>query len=137
MQTDAAINPGNYGGPLFNMDGEVIGINTAIYTQGFNSGYMGVGFAMPSNTVAAVYNQLITPEHRVVRGSIGVVFNAQENPAVARVYGGGKPGVTISQVPPQGPSASAGLQTGDTIVALDGKQEKTGDELVADINNRK
>jgi serine protease Do len=137
IQTDAAINPGNSGGPLVNMDGEVIGINTAIYTQGFNAGYMGVGFAMPSNTVAAVYNQLISPEHRVVRGSIGVVFNAQENPAVSRVYGGGKAGVTISQVPPEGPSASAGLKPGDTIVALDGKPVKTGDELVADIINRK
>jgi serine protease Do len=134
IQTDAAINPGNSGGPLVNMDGEVIGINTAIYTQGFNAGYMGVGFAMPSNTVAAVYNQLIGTEHRVVRGSIGVFFNAIENPAVARVYG---KGVTISQVADNGPAASAGLKAGDTITGIDGKTVKSGDELVSEIINRK
>jgi serine protease Do len=134
LQTDAAINPGNSGGPLVNMDGEVIGINTAIYTQGFSAGYQGVGFALPSATVAKVYNDLIGPEHRVTRGSIGVVFNAQENPAVARIYGNG---VTISQVPPNGPAATAGLKEGDTIVAVDGRPVKSGDELVSDISGRK
>src|SRR2546430_6055754 len=58
IQTDAAINPGNSGGPLVNMNGEVIGINTAIYTQGFNQGYMGIGFAMPANTAREVYTAL-------------------------------------------------------------------------------
>src|SRR5271166_3162822 len=131
IQTDAAINPGNSGGPLVNMNGEVIGINTAIYTSG--GGYQGVGFAMPSNTVVSVYNQLIGPDHKVARGSIGVEFNAVPNPAVARVYGVTS-GVTIASVTPNGPADKAGLKTGDTIVSVNGKQVKTGDELVAEIS---
>jgi len=131
IQTDAAINPGNSGGPLVNMNGEVIGINTAIYTSG--GGYQGVGFAMPSNTVANVYNQLIGPEHKVMRGSIGVQFNAVPNPAIARVYGVSS-GVTIADVTPNGPAEKAGLKTGDTIVSVNGHSVKNGDELVADIS---
>ncbi len=134
IQTDAAINPGNSGGPLVNMDGQVIGINTAIITGG--EGYEGVGFALPSNTVATVYNQLIGPEHRVTRGSIGVEFAAEPNPAVARVYGV-KSGVTIANVVSGSPADQAGLKVGDTIVSVDGKPVKTGDELVSDISSRK
>ena len=104
IQTDAAINPGNSGGPLVNMAGQVIGINTAIYTE--SSGYQGVGFAMPSDTVVKVYKDLIGPEHKVVRGSIGVMFNAMPDPAVARVYGVNG-GVTISDVRTQRPGSSS------------------------------
>ena len=131
IQTDAAINPGNSGGPLVNMNGEVIGINTAIFTSG--GGYQGVGFAMPSNTVVSVYNQLIGPDHKVSRGSIGVEFNAVPNPAVQRVYGVSS-GVTIANVTPNGPAAKAGLLTGDTIVSVNGKTVASGDELVAEIS---
>src|SRR5271170_6960096 len=135
IQTDAAINPGNSGGPLVNMAGEVIGINTAILTD--TNAYAGVGFAMPSNTVATVYNQLIAPEHRVARGSIGIMFNAQENPAIARVYGVNSGGVTVSGVTAGSPAEQAGLKVGDTITSVDGKPVKNGDELVADIASRK
>lgn len=132
IQTDAAINPGNSGGPLVNMSGEVIGINTAIFTQSY--GYQGVGFAMPSNSVRDVYNQLTGPDHRVARGSIGVEFNATASPALARVYGV-KAGVTISGIrPPGGPADQAGLQTGDTIIAVNGKPVSSGDELVGLIS---
>jgi serine protease Do len=134
IQTDAAINPGNSGGPLVNMNGEVIGINTAILTE--TSSYAGVGFALPSNTVVQVYNQLIGSEHRVTRGSIGIQFNAQENPAIARVYGVGT-GVTVSDVVAGSPAEQAGLKVGDTITTVDGKMVKNGDELVADIASRK
>ncbi|MGZ4818786.1 MAG: Do family serine endopeptidase [Terriglobales bacterium] len=134
IQTDAAINPGNSGGPLVNMDGQVIGINTAIITGG--EGYEGVGFALPSNTVAQVYNQLIGPEHRVTRGSIGVEFAAEANPAVARVYGV-KSGVTIANVVSGSPADKAGLKVGDTIVSVDGRPVKNGDELVGDISSRR
>ena len=134
IQTDAAINPGNSGGPLVNMDGEVIGINTAILTD--TNAYAGVGFALPSNTIVQVYNQLTGPEHRVQRGSIGIEFNAQENPAIARVYGV-QSGITISNVVAGSPAERAGLKVGDTIVSVDGKQVKNGDELVSDIASRK
>lgn len=134
IQTDAAINPGNSGGPLVNMNGEVIGINTAIYTSG--GGYQGVGFAMPSNTVVSVYNQLISPDHKVSRGSIGVQFNAVPNPAVARVYGVSS-GVTIADITSGGPAEKAGLKVGDTITSVNGKDVKSGDELVSEISGLK
>lgn len=135
IQTDAAINPGNSGGPLVNMSGEVIGINTAIFTQTY--GYQGVGFAMPSNTVRDVYNQLTSDSHKVLRGSIGVEFNAVPSPALARVYGV-KNGVVISGIRPTGgPADKAGLQTGDAITAVNGKPVKSGDELVSMISATK
>jgi serine protease Do len=134
IQTDAAINPGNSGGPLVNMNGEVIGINTAILSE--TNAYAGVGFALPSKTVADVYNQLTGPEHKVSRGSIGITFDAVENPAIARVYGAGS-GVPISSVVAGSPADQAGLKIGDTITAIDGKKVVKGSELVSDIAARK
>jgi len=134
IQTDAAINPGNSGGPLVNMNGEVIGINTAILSE--TNAYAGVGFALPSKTIVDVYNQLTGPEHRVSRGSIGIVFAAQDNPAIARVYGSGS-GVTVSTVVAGSPADQAGLKVGDTITAVDGKKVTKGNELVSDIASRK
>jgi len=134
IQTDAAINPGNSGGPLVNLDGEVIGINTAILSE--TNAYAGVGFSLPSNTVVQVYNQLIGPDHRVARGSIGIEFNAVENPAIARVYGSGS-GVTVSFVVAGSPADQAGLKAGDTINSVDGKKVTKGSELVGDIASRK
>ncbi len=134
IQTDAAINPGNSGGPLVDMKGNVIGINTAILTD--TDAYAGVGFALPSNTVVNVYNQLIGPEHRVERGSIGVEFDAEPNPAISRIYGVNG-GVTISDVVSGSPADEGGLKVGDTIVSVDGKPIKDGDQLVADIASRR
>jgi len=134
LQTDAAINPGNSGGPLLNMAGEVIGVNTAIFTQ--SAGNEGIGFAMPTNTVVNVYNQLIGPEHKVVRGSIGISFQANPPSAVARVYGF-KSGVIISAAPAGLPAATAGLKPGDIITTIDGKPVKNGDDLVAVISEYK
>ncbi len=134
LQTDAAINPGNSGGPLVNMDGQVIGMNTAIYTQ--SAGNEGIGFAMPANSIANVYNQLIGPEHKVVRGSIGISFQSVVSPAVAHVYGF-KNGVIISSVQPGFPAAKAGLKAGDIIVSIDGRPVKDGDDLISDIASRK
>ena len=134
IQTDAAINPGNSGGPLVNMNGEVIGINTAILSE--TNAYAGIGFALPSKTVVDVYNQLTGPEHKVSRGSIGIMFDAVENPAIARVYGSGT-GVTVSSVVAGSPADQAGLKVGDTITTVDGKKVSKGSELVADIASRK
>src|SRR6202050_528092 len=134
IQTDAAINPGNSGGPLVNMNGEVIGINTAILSE--TNAYAGVGFSLPSNTVVLVYNQLIGPEHRVARGSIGIMFDSVENPAIARVYGAGS-GVTVSSVVAGRPADQAGPEVGDTITTVDGHKVTKGSELVAEIAARK
>jgi serine protease Do len=131
IQTDAAINPGNSGGPLVDMDGEVIGINTAIYTE--SSGYQGVGFAMPSNTIAQVFNQLVSPSHKVERGSIGITFSAETSPAVTRMYGGGR-GIVVQDVTPGGPAAQSGIKGGDAIVSVGGKTVTTGDELVSGVS---
>ncbi|HLI02705.1 MAG TPA: trypsin-like peptidase domain-containing protein [Terracidiphilus sp.] len=134
LQTDAAINPGNSGGPLLDMNGNVIGVNTAIYTQ--SAGYEGIGFAMPSNTVVSIYNDLIGPNHKVVRGSIGIQFREGLSSAVNRVYGF-KQGVLVQEVQPGGPADKAGLKPGDIIVSVDGRPIKDGDDLVNEIASRR
>ncbi|HMH15067.1 MAG TPA: trypsin-like peptidase domain-containing protein [Edaphobacter sp.] len=133
IQTDAAINPGNSGGPLVDMAGNVVGMNTAIYTQSMGS--QGVGFAMPANIIAGVYNMLIGPEHKVVRGSIGISFQPALNSAVGRMYGFSN-GVLVSTVSATGGAAKAGLQPGDVIVSIDGRKITDGDDLVNDISAR-
>jgi len=134
IQTDAAINPGNSGGPLLNMNGEVIGVNTAIFTQ--SGGYQGLGFAMPSNTVVSVYNDLISPAHKVTRGSIGIQFKVGLSSSVNRVYGF-KNGVLVQEVTPGGPAEKGGIKAGDIISSIDGRQIKDGDDLVSEIASRR
>ena len=136
IQTDAAINPGNSGGPLVDMASNVVGMNTAIYTQG--SGSEGVGFAMPSNIIAKVYNDLISPSHKVVRGSLGITFQAHIAPAVARQYGFSTGGVIVSSVANGGGASKAGIKPGDILVSLNGKQLKDpeGQDLVDDVSTR-
>jgi len=133
IQTDAAINPGNSGGPLLDMDAEVIGVNAALFTQ--TNGYQGIGFAIPSNTVINVYNQLIGPDHKVIRGSIGISFQPTLPSAVAKAYGASS-GVLISAVTPGGPADKAGLKANDVIVSVDGTPVKSGNELVDNISPR-
>jgi serine protease Do len=134
IQTDAAINPGNSGGPLLDMNGQVIGVNTAIYTE--SAGYQGIGFAMPSNTVVQVYNDLISPSHKVTRGSIGIQFREGLSGAVNRVYGF-KNGVLVQEVQPGGPADKAGLKPGDIITSIDGRNIKDGNDLVDEIAGRR
>ena len=110
-------------------------MNTAIDTSG--GGSSGVGFAMPANTIATVYNMLIGPEHKVTRGSIGITFQAAQSSAVSRMYGAGNGGVIVGSVSPKGGAGKAGLQPGDVIVSIDGRTIKDGDDMVQDISARK
>jgi serine protease Do len=117
------------------MVGQVIGMNTAIYTQSMGS--QGVGFAMPSNVIVDVYNMLIGPQHKVVRGSIGIGFQSPLSAAVSREYGLANGGVLVNSVTPGKGAAKAGIQPWDVILSIDGKPIKDGDQLVADVSARK
>jgi len=127
VQTDAAINPGNSGGPLVNMAGEVIGVNTAIITS--RGSYEGVGFALPSSMAVNVYKT-----GRVSRGSIGIEFAREDNPAALKVYGGNREGVLVTNVLPGTPAEKAGLKAEDVILTVDGAATRSGNELVAKIS---
>jgi serine protease Do len=118
IQTDAPINPGNSGGPLVNTQGEVVGINTLILSQG--GGNEGIGFAAPSNTVSAIVERL-RKNGRVIRGQIGV--NAQSiTPVLAAGLGLARNwGVILSDIDSDGPADRAGLQSGDIVLSVNGK----------------
>ena len=125
FQTDVAINPGNSGGPLINMRGEVIGINSQIYSR--SGGYMGISFAIPIDEAIRVSDQLRT-SGRVIRGRIGVTI-APVTKEVAESIGLGKPvGALVQGVESGGPADKAGIEAGDIITKVDGKAvEKSGD----------
>ena len=131
IQTDAAINRGNSGGPLFNMDGEVIGVNTAILSP--NGGSIGIGFSMASNVVSKVVDQL-REYGETRRGWLGVrIQDVTED--VAEAIGLDKAeGALITDVP-DGPSKEAGLLSGDVIVSFDGKEVKDTRALVKQVGN--
>jgi serine protease Do len=115
IQTDAAINPGNSGGPLINGRGEVVGINTALYSR--TGGYMGIGFAIPINMVKAIENQL-QREGKVTRGWLGVVIQNVDKD-LAESFGLKKAGgILISEVQKDSPASAAGLKQGDVILKL-------------------
>ena len=117
IQTDAAVNPGNSGGPLFNVDGQVIGINAQIYSR--TGGYMGMSFAIPIDLALNVKNQLLT-KGKVSRSRIGVGVQPV-NQKLATSFGLGTPhGALISTVEPKSPSERAGLKPGDVITSVNG-----------------
>jgi serine protease Do len=115
IQTDVAINPGNSGGPLFNLAGDVVGINSQIYTR--SGGFMGLSFAIPIDVALDVANQL-KATGKVTRGWLGVVIQ-EVNKDLAESFGLDKPaGALVAQVLPEGPAAKGGLQAGDVILHL-------------------
>ena len=131
IQTDAAINPGNSGGALVNTRGEVIGINTAIFSR--SGGYQGIGFAIPSNMARDVLDSLLK-NGRVVRGYAGLRVQAL-SPDLARGFGLGDPrGAVVAALDPRGPAAAAGLLRGDVIVSLRGRPIVSDDELVTQLS---
>ena len=119
IQTDAAINPGNSGGPLLNLRGEVIGVNTAIYTNGQAGTNIGIGFAVPIKAVRDILPQLETG--KVVRGRIAVQVRDVPRDALAEFGLKERKGALVSIVTPNGPSAKAGLEPGDVILEFNGK----------------
>ncbi len=123
LQTSAAINPGNSGGPLLNLEGQVVGINTAVSTQG-----QGIGFAIPTSTVDQILPQLMKYGH-VIRPWLGV-FIATDNPALQSQYNlGTARGVVIAYVEPHSPASAAGLTAGEVITQLNGKPVTSATQL--------
>jgi serine protease Do len=126
IQTDVAINPGNSGGPLFNMKGEVVGINSLIYSR--TGGYMGLAFAIPIDVAMNTVAQL-KDKGRVTRGRIGVQIQAVGKEE-AEAFGLGAPrGALVTGVEKDGPAAKAGLEVSDIILKADGRDVRTSNEL--------
>jgi serine protease Do len=126
IQTDAAINPGNSGGGLFDLNGSLVGINTAIATR--TGTFIGYGFAIPIDLVKAIAMDLID-DGKIDRGYIGVKIQSVDE-AMAKAVGLDKViGVTIQEVNKKGPADKAGLEIGDIILEVDGKEVKTSNEL--------
>ena len=130
IQTDVAVNPGNSGGPLFNMSGEVIGINSQIFSR--TGGYMGVSFAIPIDVARNVEDQLVKTGH-VVRGRIGVTIQ-DVNAQLAESFGLDRPrGALVSSVEKDGPASKAGLIPGDVILGVNGHSIERYGELSGSI----
>jgi serine protease Do len=128
IQTDVPVNPGNSGGPLFNMRGEVIGINSQIYSQ--SGGYMGISFAIPIDVAVGVKDQLVK-YGKVSRGRIGVTIQ-EVTQDFAESFGLDRPhGALVSSVEKDGPAAKAGIEPGDVILKVNGTEVDRQSELPA------
>ena len=130
LQIDAAVNRGNSGGPTFNLDGEVVGVNTAIYSP--SGGSVGIAFAVPSKTVVEVVNQLRT-SGSVSRGWLGVKIQNVDEDTAASLGLGETRGALINEVTADGPAARAGLKNGDTILSVNGDKVADSRDLARRI----
>ncbi|HET9832981.1 MAG TPA: trypsin-like peptidase domain-containing protein [Vicinamibacterales bacterium] len=128
LQTDAAINPGNSGGPLLNIRGEVIGINTAIISNGQSEGNIGIGFAVPINTVRDLLPQL--REGKVIRGRIGVSVGVVPREGYEEFGLRSRTGAIVSSVLPNSAAQKAGMEPGDVVLEYNGRPVPNRDELV-------
>jgi serine protease Do len=135
IQTDAAINPGNSGGPLLNIRGEVVGINVAIYTDARRQGNIGIGFAIPANSVRELLPQLRVG--KVTRGRIGVDVLAIPRDAVDELGLKTRSGALVRRVLADSAASKAGLEPGDVIIAFGGKPVQARDELIQMVLNTK
>ncbi len=132
IQTDAAINPGNSGGALVDSRGTVVGINTAIVPNA-----VGIGFAIPIDSARAIMDQLIR-SGRVIRPYVGITWGGDVDQSIASQYN--LPvdhGVIVREVDPRGPAAAGGIQTGDIIVAVDGKRVANWNEFIRELFTRR
>jgi serine protease Do len=125
IQTDASINPGNSGGPLLNTAGEVVGVNTAIYSQ--SGGSVGIGFAIPINMAKDLVPQL--KQGKVIRGWLGVMIQKVTPELRGKLNLKEEKGALVADVTPGGPADKAGIRRGDVIVAFDGKEIKEMNDL--------
>jgi len=134
IQTDVPVNPGNSGGPLFNLDGEVIGINSMIYSQ--TGGFQGLSFAIPIDAAIKVEDQLVKTGH-VDRARIGVTVQ-EINQSLAKSFGLSSPrGALVSAVEPKGPAAKAGIKAGDVILQVNDEPVEDSTDLPSEIANLK
>jgi serine protease Do len=126
LQTDAAVNPGNSGGPLFNLNGQVIGVNSQIYSQ--SGGYMGISFAIPIDEAMHVVHQLKT-KGKVTYGRLGVAVQGMSE-ELGKSFGLAKAeGALVASVEPEGPAAKAGIKAGDIIARVNGIPILSSDDL--------
>jgi serine protease Do len=134
IQTDVAVNPGNSGGPLFNMNGEVVGINSQIYSR--TGGYMGLSFAVPIDVATNVQQQLVSTG-KVTRSRIGVSIQ-DVDAQLADSFGLDRPrGALVGMVEEEGPGQKAGIKPGDVILKVDGKPIETSAQVPVVVSNTK
>lgn len=134
IQTDVAVNPGNSGGPLFNLNGEVVGINSQIYSR--TGGYMGVSFAIPIDVASTVKDQLIKTGH-VTRSRIGVSIQ-DVNAQLAESFGLDRPrGALVGMVEDDSPGEKGGIKAGDVILKVDGQTIETSSQVPVIVAGKK